>query len=145
MSSNNIISNGITSNGSIIAAGELKCNGVVRLSADGTRYLHWDGSNYNLPNSHLYTLAGRIWGSSDFSPSNFQPAGNYQPAGAYVTSMRLELASEQTITYNTGSYFEISGAAMTGIQLITASPIIIQIRWRRVQYFTTGWFTAGFA
>jgi hypothetical protein len=47
--------------------------GIVFLNAAQSRYLHFDGSNYSMPGSHLYTAAGRVWGINDF---------NYTPANA---------------------------------------------------------------
>lgn len=111
--------------------------GVVFLNAAENRYVQWDGSNYQMPGAHLFTAAGRVWGTGDF---NYTP----QPAGNYVTSIRLELATDQTITYNVGIQEPVSGAVMTGMGMTTGSPITAQIRWRRLQYFTSGWFTASY-
>lgn len=112
-------------------------NGFLYLNAAETRLLQFDGAAYNLPGAHLNTAAGRVWGTSDF---NFIP----QPAGAYVTGIRLELATDQTITYNVGIQEPVAGAVMTGMGMTTGAPITAQIRWRRLQFFTSGWFTAGY-
>jgi hypothetical protein len=88
-------SGAITSSGNISASGELKAsNGVVRLNAGGDRYLYWDGGNYQLNGAHLYTAAGRVWGSSDFNPASFLTAGgitmndNTAIEGAYYIDLK---------------------------------------------------------
>ena len=136
---------GTTSVGRINASNSVRSdNGHVFLNTAENRYLNFDGTNYNLAGTHLFTAAGRVWGSNDFNMGTFQPAGSYQPAGAYVTSGRLEFAADQVITYNVGVVEPHAGGVMTGMGLATSSPVFNTVRWRRMQLFNGGWFTVGY-
>ena len=49
--------------------------GHLYLSPQG-HDLYWDGGNYIFPHGHLFSPAGRLWGTNDFSPSNFITNGS---------------------------------------------------------------------
>lgn len=57
--------------------------GVVFLNSAGSRYLYFNGTDYNLPGAQLNTAAGRVWGTNDFSYP--------------ITDMRLTYAGDITI------------------------------------------------
>jgi len=66
-------------------------NGFVFLSAAG-HYLRWDGGSYQFPHGHLYSPAGRLYGTNDFNFSNFIQNGAtptfYAIEGAYYIDMK---------------------------------------------------------
>jgi hypothetical protein len=37
--------------------------------------MQWNGSSYQFPHGHLYSPAGRLWGSNDFNPASFVVSG----------------------------------------------------------------------
>lgn len=67
----------VASNGNVWAKG-----GTVYLSAAGHGF-SWDGSNYVFPNSHIYSPAGRLYGTNDFNPASFVINGG----GATLTTI----------------------------------------------------------
>jgi hypothetical protein len=72
--------------------------GVIYLGSSGARYLHYDGTNYNLAGAHLVTAAGRVWGTGDF---------NYRP----VSSGGDTISGSLTITVNLAVTGSISSAS----------------------------------
>jgi hypothetical protein len=143
VTANNITSGGAQINGGSNITGKLNVGGGIRsdtgyvyLNGAENRYVQFDGANYNMPGAQLYTAAGRVWGSGDF---NYIP----QPAGAYITNIRLEFAQDSAITYNVGVQELVAGGVMTGVGMVTSSPVIQTVRFRRVQYFTNAWFTVA--
>ena len=67
-------------------------SGVVYLSAAG-HYLLWDGGSYQFPHGHLYSPAGRLWGTNDFNPANYITNGSspsfYSIEGIYHIDMKV--------------------------------------------------------
>ena len=50
-------------------SGELKCLSTLRMSVDDTKYLHYDGTNYQLGGK------GVIWHAGNFNPASYAPIG----------------------------------------------------------------------
>jgi hypothetical protein len=148
ISGNTIVANGITSNGNINAAGTLFVGGpihvanTVYLEGSNTRYLTWDGTNYIMPSSHLYTAAGRLWGTGDF---NYTPAN----AGSVVYSGRYIFAGDQSNSQGGGDTTprnNFPGSTVSEISL-TINPFFqLNMRWRYLQLAIGGpgsWVTIG--
>lgn len=77
-----VTSNGLIQTGGAITGGSLTSNGGTVFLASGSRFVQFDGSNYQMPGAHLNTAAGRVWGTNDF---------NYTPANIAntVTGLRI--------------------------------------------------------
>jgi hypothetical protein len=64
--------------------------GVVYLSPQG-HYLQWNGSSYQFPHGHLYSPAGRLYGTNDFNPANYITSNStptfYAIEGPYYIDM----------------------------------------------------------
>jgi hypothetical protein len=57
--------------------------GVVFLGNSGSRYLHWDGSNYIMPGGHLYVNGNPVWTSGNFNPANYLPLSGGTISGGF--------------------------------------------------------------
>jgi hypothetical protein len=103
--------------------------GLIFFGNSGARYLYWDGGNWTFNGGHVFSAAGRLWGTNDFAAP---VAPNLAP---YVTNGRLAYAGDQL----TSSFNEpYGGGVVTGEGGGSA-------RWRYMQLLTTGWFTIGYA
>jgi hypothetical protein len=128
----------ITGNGSMVTggpvqAGSLRSNsGMVALEAGSTHYLNWDGANYVLGNGHLFTLAGRVWGTSDF---NYIPMNSavVVVSGVRITEIQdLLVSSTQQVPLG-------SGQVMISISQGVAPSIFMRIG--RLQVLINGVWT----
>ena len=102
--------------------------GVMYLS-NGDRYFYYDGTNYILGSVPLYTAAGRVWGSNDFTNP--------------VTSARIgPHAGDYTYTVQVGLTEPYAGSVITGSSDLGVNGGHIQ-RHRYNQIYTNAWYTAG--
>lgn len=109
-------------------------SGGIRFNSGGTAHLFFgpngSGGDYFAFNKHVYSLAGRLWGSNDFSASSF---------GA--TSMRWisgGLRNISSVTSDSSPYL-VSNVSDDGFGSK-------QCTLRYLQYYVGGtWYTAGFA
>jgi hypothetical protein len=132
---------GDTMTGNLIIQGDVTAyrtatptTGVIFLNSSGTRYLYYDGTNYNLTGAICIASNGRLWGANDFSavPS------------AGVTQVRLAFAADYSIPGNNTMQEPYGGAVHTGAQAGMAGVNVI--RHRYLQYLLSGsWYTAGYA
>ena len=51
--------------------------GYMFLGNSGARYLGYDGTNYVFNGAHVYSAAGRLWGTGDFNIASYQPLLGY--------------------------------------------------------------------
>jgi hypothetical protein len=105
--------------------------GVIFLDSTPSRYLYFDGTNFNLPTSAVYNANGMLWGGGNFG----WPASN----------ARLAYYGDRAHGYNEGLVEPWSGCIITG-QSGTAyngyNPIF---RYRAMQLLTSSWWTIGYA
>lgn len=100
--------------------------GIIFLGNSGSKYLWFDGTEYQMPGAYLITAAGRSWGTSD--------------AGTLVQNTRLAYAGDYFGT--PGSIVEpFSGAVVTGADGGNA----FRMRYLQIQLNGGGWYTVGYA
>jgi hypothetical protein len=131
--SGNLLATGYLAAGAVVSsgAGDISSvrggspgQGIIFLGNSGARYLLYDGSNYTLSGAHLFTAAGRVWGSNDFSSP--------------VSNGRLAFAADYQTLSNSPMAEPYSGAVITG-----SRPEGV-VRYRYMQLFTSSWFTVGY-
>ena len=86
---------------------------VIYLGSSGGRYLHYDGTNYNLNGAHLVTAAGRVWGTGDF---------NYRP----VSSGGDTISGSLTVTVNLAVSGQITSASVYSSTLYSYGNVYAQ-------------------
>ena len=101
----------------------------------GDRYIYYDGTNYILGSASLNTIAGRIWGTSDFSApvTSARIGGHAGDVGVLNTSGLQEPFGGAVHTGATGANFIISPPSGTGYTQ----------RYRYNQVYTGTWWSAG--
>lgn len=105
--------------------------GVIYLS-NGDRYCYFDGTNYSMPVGALVNAAGRCWGQGDF--------------GFPVSNARLALAGDYFHRYNSGMVEPYGGCCITGASgYANVASTGGYFRYRYMQFYTTGWYTVGYA
>ena len=115
----------VTAGGVVISQGNHYNYGCVYyFNSSNSRYLQWVNDYFNF-NAHVYSAAGRLYGSGDFA------------VGSWVSNGRLAFAADLQMTYALNEPY--GGAAITG----SSTPAVHRFRW--VQLYTTGWFTVGLA
>ena len=80
-------------------AGDIN-QGIIFLSNNGARYLHFHDDQYYLNGAHCYTSNGRLWGNGDF--------------GWPFINERLAYGWDQAKGINTGLSEDFGGACITG-------------------------------
>jgi len=135
--SSSSISTGTISGSNITASSELKTNaGIVRMNAVGDRYVLWDGANYTMQGGHLFTSAGRVWGTNDF---------NYTPANVAST-----VSNVRWVAGGSGTAFPGAGQVIANPGVIVALSVgapspDVSVTFKQLQFFTDGWYTVGWA
>lgn len=131
----------VTGGGSIVTSGPIEggslkaTGGNLALDSGGTHFLSWNGSNYTLGNAHLFTQAGRVWGTSDF---------NYIPMNSsvvVVSDVRITSISDILVG---GAQQVPLGTGQVMISISTGgNPVnTIFMRIGQVQKFVNGtWFS----
>lgn len=71
--------------------------GVVFFGNTGTRYLHWDGSNYTMPGGHLYVNGSPVWTSGNFNPASYMPLSG----GTFSGNFTIQNGTPQINFYDT--------------------------------------------
>lgn len=71
--------------------------GAIFLGNTGSRFLHWDGANYNMPGGHLYVNGQPIWSAANFNPANYLPLAGGQMSG----QLTIANTSPQITLYDT--------------------------------------------
>jgi hypothetical protein len=107
--------------------------GVLYLGNTGSRYLQWDGSNYNLNGAHCYAGQGRLVGTGDWG------------GGWPIYSARMVYAGDQGLSQYTGMTEPYGGACQTGASGVLSGGGIETVRWRYMQVVTSSWWTLGYA
>lgn len=111
-------------------------SGVISFGNSGQRTLSYGaagsgGDYYVFANAHVYSLAGRLWGSNDFSLSQL---------GGGTTSMRWIYGGLRS-GYVTG---DASPYVLSGLNDPGTTPASMYLRY--LQYYINGtWYTVGFA
>ena len=108
------VTGGVAASSGITAGGELKSgSGIVRLSADNTKYVYWDGSRYNMPGAPL-----QIGGPADSNSATTVAwvTGWAQPAGSYQANLGFTPARQGGGPFQAGNTIQI-GWDGTGIRL----------------------------
>jgi hypothetical protein len=123
------VSTGLTVvNGDITAYRTGGTQGVVYLSSAGTRYLYWDGTNYNLNGAPVVasniTAAGNVTGSSASCTGNAATATVLQTARtingtSFNGSANITVTANTTNTLTLGSY--LTGTSFNGSAAVTAA------------------------
>lgn len=99
--------------------------GVLWLGNTGARYLHYDGSSYNLPGAHLNTVAGRVLGTST-------DAGLLQ-------NVRMAYVNDVDYRSLSGTQEPYGGAVCTGL-----SNQLVRYRYLQAQNYAGTWYTVGY-
>jgi hypothetical protein len=124
---------GVASAGDIILSRiSAPTNGVLFLGnqSGGSRYLYYDGTNYNLQGAAVLAANGRLWGATDF---------NY---ALMLVNSRLVYAADYT---HGPSFVEpYAGAVMTGFGGVTGSSAVARYRYLQIQVYTGTWYTVAY-
>ena len=123
----------VTVNSFLSVTGELKCASTLRLSADNTKYLHWDGTNYHLGgsgtiyttgnfNSAAYAPVGGVSGNWIVGSSTHGADGNiYMPwAGDWLSNVLGGKAALAGATFGGGVTFS-AGATFNGLTVFASN------------------------
>jgi hypothetical protein len=126
-----VSSGGDTITGSLtVNANIFNPGGVLYLNGANNRYLQFDGSNYQLPGSHLYTAAGRVMGTS--TDANV------------IINGRLALAGDQGYA-TLGINEPYGGSVITGGGGVAAGNTqYFRFRYMQLQNLAGTWFTCGY-
>lgn len=106
--------------------------GIVYLNAAQSRYVYFDGSNYQMGGSHLYTAAGRVLGAST-------------DAGLIING-RLAFAADRNPPQS--AFEPYAGAVLTGASGSNydgAGNLWQRYRYMQLQNLAGSWFTIGYA
>jgi hypothetical protein len=101
---NAVSKSGDTMNGSLTVNGDLgsqrlgaPSTGLIQFGNSGSRYLFFDGTNYNFNGGSVTSSNGRLWGTADF---NYQPLNK---AGDSLTGLLSTVGSSPGINSGNGS------------------------------------------
>jgi hypothetical protein len=76
--------------------------GVIYFTQDGTRYLYYDGSQYNLPGASLLINGSAAWTAATFNPANYAALAGAAAFGGAVTGTAATYALRATNGAGTG-------------------------------------------
>lgn len=110
-----------------------QATGLIFFGNSGARYCYYDGSNFTFNGGVISAANGRLWGAADALPV---------PGGAF-SNARLVYAGDPG--FQVGFMYEpYGGAVVTGISTDQFGAIN-NARWRYLQFYTTSWWTVGYA